>query len=98
MTTEGAVDVELRLFATFRAAVGQKTITREFPEGVTIREVLEALEAEFDDLAGQLLADGAIPEQLNVLKNGQDVRHGEGLEGTLTEGDRLSLFPPVAGG
>ena len=98
MTTEGAVEVEVRLFATFRAAVGQKTITREFPEAVTVREVLEALEAEFDGLAGQLLADGAIPEQLNVLKNGQDVRHGEGPEGTLTTGDRLSLFPPVAGG
>lgn len=98
MTTDDAVEIELRLFATFRAAVGQKTISREFPEGVTVREVLEALEAEFDELGGQLLAAGEIPEQLNVLKNGQDVRHGEGLEGTLTTGDRLSLFPPVAGG
>lgn len=98
MTTDDAVEIELRLFATFRAAVGQKTISREFPEGVTVREVLEALEAEFDELRGQLLAAGEIPEQLNVLKNGQDVRHGEGLEGTLTTGDRLSLFPPVAGG
>jgi molybdopterin synthase sulfur carrier subunit len=101
MTTEttGTIELELRLFATFREAVGQKTIRREFTESVTVREVLESLEAEFEDLDGQLLAeDGEIQPQLNVLKNGKEVLHLDGLDETFAPGDRLSLFPPVAGG
>ena len=99
MTTEGeTIELELRLFATFREAVGQKTITREFPESVTVGEVLESLEAEFSDLDGQLLDDGEIQPQLNVLKNGKEVLHLDGVAETFAPGDRLSLFPPVAGG
>ncbi|MFP4530627.1 MAG: ubiquitin-like small modifier protein 1 [Halodesulfurarchaeum sp.] len=98
MTTEGTVELELRLFATFREAVGQKTITREFPESVTVGEVLVALEEEFEGLSGQLLDGDEIQPQLNVLKNGKEVLHLDGLDETLGTGDRLSLFPPVAGG
>lgn len=98
MTTEGTIDLELRLFATFREAVGQKTITREFPESVTVGEVLSALEDEFEGLSGQLLDGDEIQPQLNVLKNGKEVLHLDGLDEELGAGDRLSLFPPVAGG
>lgn len=97
MTTE-PIDLELRLFATFREAVGQKTITREFPADVTVGEVLTALEAEFPDLDEQLLGEDGIQPQLNVLKNGREVLHLDGLDEQLEAGDRLSLFPPVAGG
>lgn len=92
------MDVEIRLFATFREAVGQKTITREFEESVTVGEVLEALEAEFDGLGGMLLDEDGLQPQLNVLKNGRDVGHLGGLDETLEAGDRISVFPPVAGG
>ncbi len=100
MMTEGkaAIELELRMFATFREAVGQKTITREFPESVAVGEVLEALEDEFEGLDGQLLDGDEIQPQLNVLKNGREVLHLDGLEEELVAGDRLSLFPPVAGG
>ncbi len=97
MTTE-TIDLELRLFATFREAVGQKTVIREFPDRVTVGEVLTDLEAEFPDLDGQLLGEDGIQPQLNVLKNGKEVLHLDGLDERLEDGDRLSLFPPVAGG
>ena len=92
------MELELRFFATFRAAVGQKTIHRELPDGATVGEVLEALEAEFEGLDGELLAGGEIRDQLSVLKNGREVLHMEGIETGLEEGDTLSVFPPVAGG
>lgn len=92
------VELELRLFATFREAAGGKTLTRNFEQGVTVREVLTALESEFGGLSGQLLDGDEIQPQLNVLKNGREVLHLDGLDEELTDGDRLSLFPPVAGG
>ncbi len=92
------MNLELRFFATFREAVGQKTIEREYDDGATVGDVLAELEAEFDGLEGQLLEDGAIRPQLSVLKNGRDVTHANGPETDLTGEDTLSVFPPVAGG
>ncbi|MFB6095094.1 MAG: ubiquitin-like small modifier protein 1 [Halodesulfurarchaeum sp.] len=92
------MNLELRLFATFREAVGQKTIDREFPEDATVREVLEALEGEYEDLEGSFLEDGELRSQINVLKNGREILHLEGLETRVEDGDTISIFPPVAGG
>ncbi|WP_254536049.1 ubiquitin-like small modifier protein 1 [Halomarina litorea] len=93
------MELELRFFANFRTAVGDKTISREYDDGSTVGDVLRALEAEFDGLEGDILDDeGDILPQLSVLKNGREVLHMEGTETELEDGDRLSVFPPVAGG
>ncbi len=93
------MNLELRSFATFREAIGQKTIEREYEEGATVGEVLADLESEFGGLEGRLLnGDGGIQPQLSILKNGRDVTHAQGPETALEAGDTVSLFPPVAGG
>jgi molybdopterin synthase sulfur carrier subunit len=94
------MDLTFRFFATFRQAVGQKTIEREFEEGTTVGDVLRALEAEYDDLEGRLLSDDGteLQSNINVLKNGRGVFHMEGTDTGLGDGDTLSVFPPVAGG
>ncbi|AGB36358.1 ubiquitin-like small modifier protein 1 [Natronococcus occultus] len=92
------MELDLRFFATFREAVGQKELTSSFEDGATVGDVLGELEAEYDDLEDQLLEDGAIRAQLSVLKNGRDVVHMEGPDTILEDGDTLSVFPPVAGG
>jgi len=90
--------LDCRFFATFREAVGERDLEWEAPAEATVGEVLAALEAEYDDLEGELIEDGAVRDQLNVLKNGRNVVHMAGLETKLEAGDRLSIFPPVAGG
>ncbi len=94
------MELELRFFATFREAVGQKTIGREYQgDAVTVGEVLQGLEAEFDGLEGQLLDDeGGIRDMLSILRDGREVVHLEGTDTLLEDGDTLSVFPPVAGG
>lgn len=90
--------LELRFFATFREAVGTKTIERDYDDGALVGDVLHALEAEFGGLEGQLIEDGGLRPQINVLKNGREVLHMDGIDTDLAEGDTLSIFPPVAGG
>jgi molybdopterin synthase sulfur carrier subunit len=92
------MDVELRFFATFREAAGSKTVEREFPDGATVGEVLAALEEEYEGMAGNLLEGGDLRPQINVLLNGREVLHMDGVDTELAEGDTLSVFPPVAGG
>ena len=90
--------LELKFFATFREAVGSKFLEREYDDGATVRDVLTDLEAEYEGLSGQLLDDGDLRSQINVLKNGREVLHMDGPDTTLDDGDTLAVFPPVAGG
>ncbi|PSP56061.1 molybdopterin synthase sulfur carrier subunit [Halobacteriales archaeon QS_1_67_19] len=87
--------LELRFFATFREAVGQKTLEREYPDGTTVGDVLTDLAEEYDMT---LFEDGDLRPQLSIMKNGKDVAHLDGLDTPLDDGDTLSVFPPVAGG
>jgi molybdopterin synthase sulfur carrier subunit len=92
------MELELRFFATFREAAGGKTVVREFADGSDVGDVLRALEDEYDGMNGRLIVDGELAPQINVLKNGREVLHLRGLDTDLADGDRLSVFPPVAGG
>jgi molybdopterin synthase sulfur carrier subunit len=92
------MDIDLRFFATFRDAVGGKERTRAIADDATVGDLLADLEREYDGLEGRLLEDGAIRPQLSVLKNGRDITHMDGVGTTLSDGDVVSVFPPVAGG
>jgi molybdopterin synthase sulfur carrier subunit len=93
------MELSLRFFASFREAVGEKERTRTYDgDATTVGTVLGDLESEYEGLAGELLADESVRDQLSVLKNGQDVVHMAGVDTELHDADTLSVFPPVAGG
>ncbi|WP_128906442.1 ubiquitin-like small modifier protein 1 [Halorubrum amylolyticum] len=92
------MELELRFFATFREAAGRKTVAAEFADGSTVGDVLRELEAEYEGMNGRLIVDGGLAPQINVLKNGREVLHLDELDTPLDDDDRLSVFPPVAGG
>ena len=91
------MDVTLRFFANFRDEVGQKSISRTY-DATTVGEVLTALETEFPGLEGEILDGDTVRGNVNVLLNGRDIEHEDGVKSTLEADDTLSIFPPVAGG
>lgn len=91
------MELELRFFANFREAVGQKSVHREFAADDSVGDVLRYLEDEYPEM-DLFTDDGRIREYISVLKNGRDVTHEDGLETALEDGDAVSIFPPVAGG
>lgn len=92
------MELDLRFFANYREAVGQKELSLTVEDGSTVGDVLAHLESSYEGLEGELLEDDAVRPQLSVLKNGRDVVHMENVDTGLDDGDRLSVFPPVAGG
>ncbi len=90
-----SVAVEVRLFATFRERVGERTLARSVEPGTTVRELLAALEADYPDLDGALLdGDGGTPPSVAVLHEGKNAN----LDAELAAGDEVSVCPPVTGG
>ncbi|ESS05691.1 MAG: MoaD family protein, archaeal [uncultured archaeon A07HB70] len=92
------MDVQLKFFATFREAVGSKLLDREVEAGATVGDLLEGLEHDYDGLSGELLVDGDLRPQINVLRNGREVLHQQGVDTPVDDGDTVAVFPPVAGG
>ncbi|WP_049969797.1 ubiquitin-like small modifier protein 1 [Haladaptatus cibarius] len=89
------MELTLRFFANFREDVGQKELEREFSSGANVGEVLESLSEEYGI---DVFEDGELRPHVSIMKNGKDVVHLDGTKTTLAAGDRLSIFPPVAGG
>lgn len=89
-----------KLFADLAEHAGDRQVTVDVPPGATVKDALDALLADREPLRDRILdEDGELRSQINVLRNGTDVRSQEdGLDTELEAGDELALFPPVSGG
>lgn len=68
-------------------------------EGASLRAALDDLEVRYPGFKTRLLNDkGALRPYINVFHNDEDVRFAEGLDTTLSDGDRLAIVPAIAGG
>ena len=79
--------VQLKLFASFREAVGARELRWEIEDGATVKALLDSLVARYPGL-GKTLNQGM------VALNHEYVSH----DAALSEGDEVGLIPPVSGG
>lgn len=68
-------------------------------DGPTVRDLIDDLESNFPGIK-ELLVDqaGEIHRFVNLYVNDEDVRYLDGRQTALTDGDRVSIVPAVAGG
>ena len=67
--------------------------------GTTVGEVLRELEKRFPGLGARLLDDkGAVRRYVNIFHNDEDIRFLQDLETPVSDGDRLTIIPAIAGG
>jgi molybdopterin-synthase adenylyltransferase len=65
----------------------------------TVQAALEQLSRKYPGLKDKLLDEkGGLRRYVNLFKNDEDVRSGQGLLTALKEGDRLTIVPAIAGG
>lgn len=81
--------VEVKLYASLRAAAGEKKFFTEAPSvKVLLRQAAERYGNEF---ALKL-------KVATILVNGKNIAHLKWKNTRLQDGDVVSLFPPLAGG
>jgi molybdopterin converting factor small subunit len=94
--------VTARLGAPLSQVVGESKVILTVPEGATVADVLDELKARYPDFEAGLKGKGLRKPLDQVLYalfvNARPVRLEEAGATPLRDGDRLSLFLPVAGG
>ncbi|MDY7081004.1 MAG: MoaD/ThiS family protein [Halobacteria archaeon] len=65
----------------------------------TVKEAIEEYtETEDENLANEVLENGAVKEYVNVYVNGKDVRNIQGVDTPLEEDDEIRIIPAASGG
>lgn len=92
--------MQCNLYATFRLLAGGKTYHLDLSDGVTVRQVVDALIQERPVLRPHWLDDqDEIYAHVHIFVNGKDVQNmPDGVNTPLKAEDVLDFFPPVGGG
>jgi len=92
--------MKVNLYATFRQAVGAKSIDLDLPESTTVQEMLGELLEAHPRLSALLVNDsGQLVGHVHIFINGRDIQYlDDGIGTSLSSGDKIDIFPPVAGG
>ena len=89
--------VEVKIPTVFRKFTDNEATVEVSPG--TIGELIEQLGERYPGLKDQLLTDeGQLHRFVNVYVNDEDARYLEKLDTKVSEGDKVSLLPSVAGG
>ena len=91
------MSVLVRIPTPLQKLVGDKAEVQA--EGKTLREVVNSLAAQNDEIKTRLLDDkGELRRFVNIYVNEEDVRFLEKLDTPLKDGDEVSIVPAIAGG
>jgi len=91
------VSATVRIPTILRSLTGGEAEVKA--EGSTLRELLDALEAEHPGLKARVLDDeGKLRRFVNVYVGDEDVRFEQGLDTATPDGAQVSIIPAVAGG
>jgi molybdopterin converting factor small subunit len=89
--------VAIRIPSAMRALVGGEA--RVEADGGTVREVLEEASGRHPGLGDRLFAEpGKVRRFVNVFVDDEDIRHRQGLDTPVGDGQVVSILPAVAGG
>jgi sulfur-carrier protein len=91
MSIQVLIPTALQKFTNDRAAIDCS--------GTNVAELIDALEASCPGIKARLCDESGQPRRfLNLYVNDEDIRFLDGTETELSDGDRVSIVPAVAGG
>ena len=95
-------EVKVKLFANLREAAGTPELLLS---GEKVIDVLLSLTERYPELKNLIFEKPDVKDEspvlcgsINVLINGNNVRHLEGLDTFLKDSDEIGVLPPVSGG
>ena len=90
------MSIEVRIPTILRQYTGGEKAVEG--KGDTLAELIEDLESRHSGLRDRLVVDKGLRRFVKVYLNDEDVRFLGGLETQLSDGDKVTVLPAVAGG
>ncbi|MBC7097889.1 MoaD/ThiS family protein [Candidatus Bipolaricaulota bacterium] len=91
--------ISVELLFPFRRELPEGRIELELPPGADVEAAITALVDRFPTLKGRLYdAQGHLQRFVSALVNRTSVQSLQGYSTRLSDGDELTLLPPVGGG
>ena len=91
------MSVEVKIPTVFRKFTNNEATVALEPG--TVGDLIDQLGSKYPGLKEQIIGDdGQLHRFVNVYVNDEDARYLEKLDTKVTEGDKVSLLPSVAGG
>jgi len=92
--------MKINFYATLRNIAGGKVVEIPLDQGVTAKEVLDAIITKFPAMKKELLQeDGRLYSHVHFFVNGRDAQFLEDdLETKILPDDMITVFPAVGGG
>jgi molybdopterin synthase sulfur carrier subunit len=94
--------VEVKGYLTYKEVIGEQSINIPDGETLTLSDLLNTLVTQIGNQLSDPIFDletGLPGEHVAVILNGRSYRNlPGGLDTPLQEGDKVSVFPPMAGG
>ena len=92
------VTVQVDFHATIQSVFGQKSIGMTLSGPLTVGNLLDVLCISRERRESIFDGSGRLRSSLAVLLNGRNIHFLGGLDTVLNDGDKIAIFPPVAGG
>jgi molybdopterin converting factor small subunit len=71
----------------------------DIPPAATLRVVLAEIEKQIPGATARIVdGDGRMRGYVNLYVNGDDVRHGAGMDTAVAESDEVLILPAISGG
>ncbi len=91
--------VEVHLYFPFREEIGAEPILLEIPPRADVAAAVAVLATRYPQLRDRVYdAEGRVHRHISALVNGTSIQFKRGFATLLSDGDVLTLLPPVGGG
>ncbi|MEB3101367.1 ubiquitin-like small modifier protein 1 [Ferviditalea candida] len=91
--------MQVKVFASFREIVLDKSVEVPFRENMTVRDLIDAIILSHPLFAEEIYTENReLKPHVQIFINGKSIRHAMGLETKFGPEDEIAMFPPVAGG
>ena len=93
------MSIKINFYSLFRINLSSAGEEYNIKNHINVEELITKLDEDYNNyFSNKMIENNKIKKGSIILINGKNILHLDGLQTTITDGDKIDLFPPSAGG